>query len=99
MTKPESNTIAAKAGGNLGQSNSTAAQILGAIQGLAEIAGKIDEATTAALGAIATAQATAAGVIEAKKIAAIRAVESAKPKSSWLDELDRPPGWKPGDPK
>ena len=95
MAKPGKGAPSAKAGGNLGQSNSTAAQILGAIQGLSEIAGKIDEATAAALGAIATAQTNATGAVEGKKAAAIAEIKAAKPslpsKNSAVEESDNYP--------
>ena len=90
--KPDIDGIVANIVGQIAEFTEAVAKIQVAID-------SIDGKTATALSAITTAQTTAAGVIEAKKIAAIRAVEAAKPKSSWLDELDRPPGWKPGDPR
>ena len=85
-------------GPDLGAFNALVSQILGRVDGINANAGQITEAANLAVAAINGAKETAKGEIEGKKIAAIRAVEAAKPKSSWLDELDRPPGWKPGDP-
>ena len=68
-------------------------------QAVREIAGQINASAGEAVNAVNAAKEQATLEIFATKLAAIRAVEAAKPKSSWLDELDRPPGWKPGDPR